>query len=931
MTPTTPTLRQQLRALARLERRGVVGVLAMMFLVMFASLAGAMAIATQGNLRSAASYLRVVRAHGAVDTGLVLAQSRLENAVRRFYVAKGEIDPDYLDTLWFGPIPGEPDVRVIPPLYGTPEAEAPRSIQAAIANRHAADSPDNIITGPDPDNAPAPIVVYDRGDDWLVTDPIGIDSRNGIIYSAVQISYGPPNNQGEIPVVVTGYDWDYARQRWVTRTAEVQYRVAKRVEYAIISNVPSIIGVGGNVDGPIGSSFNSTDMDPTDTALDGSPAATLSDFYGLEASLDNKLDDFYNAVATYDVDGDNRLRENHATESIGLAQLNIEDYDGDSAPDNAFTDSTRDDVVDDFDIFLKHYDTDRNGRVVLSASLTAGTPAAGASPEFTRNDAIGLLVDSAVPDRNANGWANGRFVGGSWIYTTFRDNNADGVIDSDDVDEDDVKLGYRDGVIDYRDQYAKIRGGIYLRASRASWEAATINDSPVGSYQEFVQGPIRTGDGQQAVTFDATEDELPTITGESFDAAGQTLRDLQTNASPLDFWSQVYAEKGGGWTPPTRIEGTPFGAASPADYYERPVFENITFRNVTIPMGTNALFINCTFIGITRVEAYTLNTHPSWTFYGQQERSPSGQLVLKYPPPPDESAVALDQSYADPSAEGYDQLPSPLTVSVDLNGDGLVGDTCYDTKLLANNIRFHDCTIVGSVIADRTADYTHVRNKLQFTGETTYTQEHPEHPHDPDLNPDEDHVEEIAKSSMLAPQWSVDIGSLNPPPSQDVQLRGAIIAGVLDVRGNAEVNGVVIATFEPVRGQAPLVHYGEAVGNPANFNNTIGYATSQDGDLEAIDTSGLADLDGDGQVDLGWDSALDENGDPVLRGYAEQEWMYDGVPDEIADPALHWRRAIPYSGVGVTKLIADPDMILPDGLALPLSVTPVAGSYKEGI
>src|SRR5690606_4723307 len=68
------------------RRRGVVGVLAMMFLVMFASLATAMAVATQGNMRSASSHLHVVRSLGAVDSGMRLAESRLRNASSRFLV-----------------------------------------------------------------------------------------------------------------------------------------------------------------------------------------------------------------------------------------------------------------------------------------------------------------------------------------------------------------------------------------------------------------------------------------------------------------------------------------------------------------------------------------------------------------------------------------------------------------------------------------------------------------------------------------------------------------------------------------------------------------------------------------------------------------------------------------------------------------------------
>ncbi len=927
MKRTTTLLRQACKRVTR--RRGVVGVLAMMFLVMFASLAAAMAVATQGNLRSAASHIRVVRSQGAVDTGLVLAESRLRRAVSRFIVSRGEVDAEYLDTLWVGPAPS--DVTVAAPKWGLTESEAPRSIMAALSNIHAADANDNLIDGSDPENAPGPITVLPRNSQWLVTLPIGIDRDPSTdqIVTAVQISYGPPDARGRIRVVATGYDWDFSRGRWVTRTVEAQYRVAKRVEYAIISNVPPIVGVGGHVDGPVGSSFDSDSLD----SIDGAPLASLSDFYGLNPVLDRKLEDFYDAVLEDDVDGDNRLRVLNGIEGAALATINAIDYDNDSSPDNAFADETRDDTVDDFDIFLRHYDSNGDGQVVLSSSLTAGTDAASRSSEFAVNNALAMLIDSGAPDRNRNGIRNGRFANGAWDYSSMDDANGDGTVDADDLDLDDIKLGYRDGVLDYRDQYAKIRGGIRLRASRVDWEnASDPNGLVVSDYQKFVQGPIRTAQGEQAVIFDADEQELPTIAPGSFDAAGDALRALQDDASDPGFWSQVSAQNGAGWEPPVRTEPTPFGTNTPADWYARPVFEGMTFRNVTIPMGLNALFIDCEFIGITRVELWNDNTHPSWVFYGEQVRT-GGGLAYKYPPPPAESDVALDKSYVDESYEGYDALPDPLVVPIDLNGDGSAPDNSYDTKRLSNNLRFHDCLIIGSVIADKPRVFTHLRNKMQFTGSTRYARRHPDAPDDSALNPDAEHEDEIAKSSLLAPEWSVDIGSINPPPEQDVRLEGAVIAGVLDVRGNAEIRGVLMSTFTPVRGEAPLALYGEAIGNPAHFNVTIGYATAENGDFEAIDPSDLTDLDGDGTLDIGWDTAFDNDGDPVLLagfdGTHEEAW-YDGVPDDVADPALHVRRAIPYNGVGVTRLEADPDMILPDGLALPLSVVPVPGSYKEG-
>ena len=60
-------------------RRGVASVLAMMFLVIFGSLAVAMAVVAQGNLRTADSSLKVSRAMSAAETGIVFATSRLRH------------------------------------------------------------------------------------------------------------------------------------------------------------------------------------------------------------------------------------------------------------------------------------------------------------------------------------------------------------------------------------------------------------------------------------------------------------------------------------------------------------------------------------------------------------------------------------------------------------------------------------------------------------------------------------------------------------------------------------------------------------------------------------------------------------------------------------------------------------------------------------
>lgn len=914
-----------------IKRRGVVGILAMMFLVMFGSLAVAMAVVTQGNLRTASSHLHVTRTLGSVDTGMGIAAARLNEAASRFMVSKGRITPAYASELWYGTYSGDPAVSVIDPVDGRDEDSPPTSIMAALANHHAADSAENVVAA-DGSNAAAPIVLPTAPDGWVVTDPIGVQKdAEGVITTAVQISYVPPDNLGRVLAVVTGYDWDYSRRRWVTRTAQQYFNITKTVKHAILGPTRMMIGRDVQVNGPLGVLYNSSALD----SLDGPPLVIRSDFYGLDNVLDEKLDDFYAQVLAHDVNGDNRLRVSHAVESQGLSAINGTDYDNDGQADNAFNDSTRDNTVDDFDIFLNHYDTNNDGKVALSTALTDGTPNEGINAEFTADNALSLLIDSGKPDRNRNGRYNGEFEGGVWDFTTFRDNNLDGLYDEQDVDNDDVTLGYRDGVLDYKDQYAKVRGSVFFRASRSDWESSHDDfNVAVGDYQQFVRGAIRTGTGEVPVTFDASNAEAPLITPSSFEAATEALIDIAED--PGSFAEQVAEAKGDNWTPPRRVESTPYGSPTPADWYSRPVYEGITFKNVTIPMGTNGLFIDCTFAGVTRVECYQDNDHPSWTFYGEEERNPTtGQLTLKYPPPPAVSNSALDTSYSTPGAPGYDALPDPLTVPVDLNDDGTANDQCTNTKLISNNIRFHNCIFVGSIVADQPQIFTQVRNKLQFTGATRFTDEHPEYPDDPRYNPDSDDLDVIATSSMMLPNYSVDIGTNNSPQEQDVHLRGAIIAGVLDIRGNTRIDGVIMLTFEPVYGEAPMELYGNAAGDPADFNITLGYFGPEDGDLEGVDIADMTDLDGNGTPDAGWDSARDESGNLIpLAGWngTHNEAWYDGITDDDANiaPNTYVRRAVPFNGFGKVQLNWDPDITLPDGLASPLSINPIASTYEEG-
>ncbi|MBL8761594.1 MAG: hypothetical protein JNL50_09860 [Phycisphaerae bacterium] len=939
--------------------RGVASVLSMMFLVMFGSLATAMAIASRGNIRTAATHLHVSRAQSAAETGMQVACKRLAEAAARFVVSKSDVDETYGSQLWTGDLSGTGEYVVLPAPSGYAEGSDPSGIAEALANAHAADL--NIVTGVGVDaptiaGAPALNDASDYAEEnWLFTPPVALEAmaENGAPPPAFSVVYAPLANGTDIRVIVTGFDFrDGTTSNPISRTIMQDFRLAKKVDQAVVAPSRVMIGKNVNVVGDLGARF--TDV----TRTDGDPLVLRSDFAGLNGTLDEKLEDFFASLAEKDVDGDNRLRVGHPIESTGIPS-NTEDYDDDGEPDGAFTDVTGDGFVDEFDIFINHYDTDGNGKVVLSAALTDGTPNDGRSPEFEDDDALAYLLDAAMPDRNKNG-----------VYG-FDDENRSGKWDAGEAMYDydathelfrDQVLGYRDGVIDKKDAYAKVRGRLVFKTSESAWTTAQ------GQIDPKLRGPIRPGAGESPQTYQADDTLLPDLTPDSFADATDALHDaangntfaaqVASNLGVAENALATYEEtKDAGSSEPRFLrldadndndsrpdnwstayyERMPFNSPSFSDYYYRPVYENMVFKDVVIPAGNNGLFKNCTFVGVTRVESYTSNTHRLWGEYGKMQidtstgrpgpsparsiygdsgsetsyptmlpesAKPPNQMILMSATPLDKADIPANMA----GGAGYDSLPEPLVIN---------GKRVTDTKRFSNNLRFHDSLFVGSIVSDAPTNYTQSRNKLQFTGATRFTQTHPDRPEDADLNPQEEDVEEIAKSSMMLPQYSVDIGTFNSPTSQDVKLSGAIIAGVLDVRGNTDIDGVLLMTFKPVYGEAPLIDaLGNPAGNPANFNTTIGYFGPDDGDEESLDPNDLPVVDGEKIV--GWD--LDGDG------------LADLGPNETPTDAQKAAGAttVPFYGYGHITIRMNSTMKLPDGIMLPMSIVSIPSSYREG-
>lgn len=937
------------------SRRGVAAVLAMMFLVLFGSLATAMAIASRGNIVAAATHMHVSRAQSAAETGLAIGRARLEESAARFVVSSSNVTTTFGEALWTGSGSALGSVTVLPSASGRLDLGTPAGLASAVAELHAQDQ--NIVTSlgvtqVTVGNALAGVGSEYAGSNWVFTPAVELERAPGqqISTLAYTVTYAPLANGTDVRVIATGFDLGYDRAGVpIQRTVMQDFRMRKGVRHAIVASSRVMIGKNVMVHGDIGARFGGVGFN------NGDPLVTRSDFAGLVPSLTSKLNAFYAAVASADVDGDNRLRVGHPTENAALPS-NETDYDSDGQADSAFTDATGDGYVDEFDIFINHFDRNDDKKVTLSAALTEGTPAEGLSNELVDaggnpiDSDLGLLIDSNNPDRNRNGvWG----FSDSNLNARWDDGELMADLDTNTGRFRDQVLGYRDGFVDKKDQYAKIAGGLKFSVSKSAWTTQR------GAVTDKLKGPVVAPKGTTATSFSVPSSQLPAVDVNTFSTSRSAL---QSAADGQSFDQQVATNLGIGLSQvatysaarPTNqsapwyrrldansestslpanaatayFEKMPFNSPSYSDVYFRPVYYNMTFKDVQIPKGNNGLYVNCTFVGVTYVRSESANTHILWTEYGKcsltgspqrpalvnprfiytgtnyptmlpSTARPTNQNILMAVTPMDKADLDSTQT----ARPGYSMLPDPLVVA---------GKRITDTKTLSNNMRFHDCLFVGSIVSDVPSGYTQTRNKVQFTGATRFVDKHPSEPNSVALNPEAGDRAEIAKSSMMLPNYSVDLGQFNSPANQNIDLSGAVIAGVLDARGNVSIDGSLMLTFAPTLGEGPLRDsQGAPMGNPANFNTTIGYFGPTDGDSESLDPSTLPVVGG--QRIVGWDT----DGDGIA----------DVGPDQSQPGGS---TAVPFTGYGRIQLRFNPNMTLPDGIMLPMQMIPLAGTYREG-
>jgi len=761
------------RTMARRLRRerGAAAVLSMMFLVIFGSLAAAMAIVAQGNLHTADTHLKVNRSLAASETGMRLMIYRLAEASAQVQTRSGAVwDPaagSYITTLQSSDMVGDPSGMPVDVLLGKANA-----IWAEVAATLATDlsgefhnqaepyiDADGVLhvgpmsVGPGAPSftatfTPHPIAGEDYDSAYYTRPP----------YDAMGVSATNPLDARFVRVTVEAFDGEAGDR--VHRSVSMDFQMVKRIEYAVLSRSRVMIGKNVMIEGRIGSGFLETDL------LNGHPIQIASDFRGIDPALDAQLDALLGSIIEDDQDGDNRLSIHNSTE--------VSDY-----ANPASYDTDNDGYITEFDFFLSHFDTSSSPGQITLSELQA---------EMDPLDAQQLMQ----------------------LIDTFGSPS---------------RAGYNDGVIDEYDRYAKIRGEVHIAAGVSGWESGAATS---GSYQDYLQGPIVPGHNQVPLTFESDETTEYELDPEQFDVS--SFKALATD----DFFAQATANAAnhdpGDPDSPQPLgnvvtEAVPFQATYPYDYYDRPVYENMTFRNVKIPKGTNALFVNCRFIGVTFIETELDNDDPDFNYAGMQDATG----VQKHP----DRYVTID------------------------------GTDVYDTKTVANNIRFHNCKFEGGVVTDVPQEYTHARNKVTFTGNSGF-----EIDSSAELSDAEKNL--YKRSSLLAPQYSIEMGTFVSPydASEVIKLSGTIVAGLIDMRGQVEIDGQLLTTFEPQSNTGPVI--GET---SPQFNTTLGYFSAADGDLET---------------------------------------------------------ELPENGLGVIKVRYNKDLPLPDGILGPVETIPLWGTYFEG-
>jgi len=134
------------------------------------------------------------------------------------------------------------------------------------------------------------------------------------------------------------------------------------------------------------------------------------------------------------------------------------------------------------------------------------------------------------------------------------------------------------------------------------------------------------------------------------------------------------------------------------------------------------------------------------------------------------------------------------------------------TNSETNNVRFDNCQFNGAIVTGVASDFLWTQNVLYFTGSANF---------------DNQFMEE---STILAPNFNVNLGNTQELEAAESVLTGAIVGGIVDIRGNATIEGTILSMYDPIEHGSGARAYGTNVGfsdenNEAGIPEDIGTIT----------------------------------------------------------------------------------------------------------
>lgn len=766
------------------RHRGAAAVLAMIFLVILGIIAFASYWISSNNLRMSRNFSEVEQARVAAESGIRFFTSRL-NSLRSSFPRpySGRITSELAwNELWVDP-------------NNTTQGIAP-VIKAAFG-----DSASYVNTSTDHR-------LFIEG--FRLTD-----NRPSSPHFDLDVVQDPADAR-ILVVTCTGQAGDPDRP--ATRTVRMQFWIDKHINSAVTSWVPPQLGKNSII---IGNTVLNTRYRKR---TEGTVLLSLSDFRDLSNS---GADAMFAEFQTF-------LRNNYSGRDNCIRRQTVSADLWDAAV-SAVGDLNGDNMINEYDVFIKAYDRNYDPLAI--------DPLFG--PRLTKNDYGNNLGDDADLFEAMDSLARD-------LYTFDNgDFNHDGTVDKKDQKDfrkdKNVSPGKFDDYIDNLDGYAKILGQL-----RIVNDGELIDPLP----REKFHGPVFDPDNPMAPgvlvlpkpadsepdvsetildpqTYKGVADRLKTLSGPNagtpaIDPVHQKISNQVLSTDLLEYSSkrntlgavnggfkheliqitdrgdtgftngQIVTQQqfdtenkkmtggkkkavytiDGKWDGNWSFEKTPWGSTTSQGIYKRPVFRNMHFENVTIPEGLNAVFVDCTFEGVTFVQ---LDENISFKAVGENQVPDTWPWIRT-------KTTGGGQANTGTQA----QLPNPDVAPT----SAMSNDVRTNGSTKGNNLRFEGCTFTGPLASDVPNAYTHAANSWEFTGDTVIDTQWK----DPSTGE--------TSVSILAPQTNIEMGSYEDGKENLVKLRGVVVAGNIDIRGKGWIDGALINTGNAA-GSMTLGYFGD--------------------------------------------------------------------------------------------------------------------------